>query len=330
MKRTLSSLLFVCTLLVGSVPFTSAAHAQKRAGQLDEPDSKGEISERRVPPGHDSPRQTTTTLVARAGQITKTQVETPGSDDEVKVINRADSPGDVDFVATDKAGNEVARESVVVDPRLTAGFNLQNLFPHLALGDLGTIQMQVSVRPAARPDAAAKARGSITTQAVQLPVAFFSQRDSRWSGNQLGTCSGTTIGSAGCAISAIAMAGARSVTNFNPASLNTYLTNNSGYVSGCSVVWSVAAAIDGPYGFTWHGTGTVYSAANLKSLIDGNKFPIARSARFSSHFGIIIGYDNQGTALSDFYYLDPWDTSAVFRRVNDGWVTASSATRIYQ
>lgn len=312
MKRILTSMLVACTLLGGSVPFALAAPAKKPA-------------ERR-----DAQRQTRTTVVARAGQIIKAQVESPGSDDEVKVINRANSISDVDFVATDREGGEVARETVEVDPNVTANFNLRNLFPKLVFDDLSNIDVQASVRPLVSHDAAVKDQARISIQATQLAVAFFSQRDPRWSGNQLGTCSGTTIGSAGCAISTIAMAGARSVTNFNPASLNTYLTNNGGYLGGCNVVWSVAADIDGAGGFTWHGTGSVTSAANLKSLIDGNKFPIARSNRFSSHFGIIIGYNNSGTVLSDFYYLDPWDTSAVFRTVNDGWVTASSATRIYQ
>lgn len=326
MKRMLTSLLVACTLFT----LTSAAPAHKRANQRAEFDSLAAVSGREGTPRQKASRETTTTLVAYAGQITKAQVESPGSNDEVKVINRTNSASDVDFVATDKEGNEVARETVVVDPRLTSNFNLQSLFPALALGGLSTIHIQASVRPAASLDATVQPQDGVTAQAAQLAVAFFSQRDSRWSGNQLGTCSGTTIGSAGCAISTIAMAGARSVSNFNPASLNTYLTNNGGYLNGCNVIWSVAANIDGSGGFTWHGTGTVSSAANLKLLIDGNKFPIARSARFSSHFGIIIGYYNQGTALSDFYYLDPWDTSAVFRRVNDGWVTSSSATRIYQ
>lgn len=329
MKRTLTSLFFAYTILASSAPLVAAAPAHKPVHPRVEFSARRETSAREVTPRQDSLRETTT-LVANAGQVTRTQVESPKINGEVKVVNRGNAPSDVDFVAADKEGKEVARETVVVDPKLTANFSLQNIFPQLTLGDLSTIHIQASVRPTAGRDPVYKGGGGVTPQAAQLAVAFFSQRDSRWSGNQLGTCSGTTIGSAGCAISAIAMAGARSVTNFNPASLNTYLTNNLGYASGCLVIWSAAANIDGPGGFTYIGTGSVTSAANLKSLIDGNKFPIATSARFSSHFGIIIGYDNQGTALSDFYYLDPWDTSAVFRRVNDSWVTASSGTRIYQ
>ena len=306
MKSLIASLVIGCALLI-AVASNSPAWAQRVSRE-----------------------NTATTLMAHAGQITKTQVESPSNNNQVHVINRTNSVSDVDFVAVDNQGNEVARESVEVETKLTGQFKLQDLFPELLFSNLSTIDVQVSVRPGQGDQKTSKDSDLITPQAAQLAVAFFSQRDSRWSADQLGTCSGTTIGSAGCAITAIAMAGARSVSNFNPASLNTYLRNNGGYSSGCLVIWSAAANIDGGGGFTYHGAGSVSSAANLKSLIDGNKFAIARSARFSSHFGIIIGYNNQGTALSDFYYLDPWDTSAVFRSVNDGWVTASSATRIYQ
>ena len=305
MKSLLTSLAIVCALLI-SAAVNSPARAQRAL------------------------RENTTTLIAHAGQLTKTQVESPTSNNQVQVINQTNSVSDVDFTALDTEGNEVARETVEVGAKLSGQFTLQDLFPKLVFSNLSAIDVQVSTRPAQGDHAAGKDKDLITPQAAQLAVAFFSQRDPRWSGDQLGTCSGTTIGSAGCAITAIAMAGARSVSNFNPASLNTYLRNNGGYSSGCLVIWAAAANIDGSGGFTYYGTGSVTSAANLKSLIDGNKFAIAKSARFSSHFGIIIGYDNLGTTLSDFYYLDPWDTSAVFRRVGDGWVTASSATRIYQ
>jgi hypothetical protein len=276
-------------------------------------------------------RENTTTLIAHAGQISKTQVESPTSNNQVHVVNRTNSVSDVDFIAVDTEGNEVARETVEVGPKLSGQFTLRDLFPELVFSNLSAINVQASARPAEGDHSAGKDKDLITPQAAQLAVAFFSQRDSRWSGDQLGTCSGTTIGSAGCAITAIAMAGARSVSNFNPASLNTYLKNNSGYSSGCLVIWSAAANIDGSGGFTFHGTGSIGSAANLKSLIDGNKFVIAKSGRFSSHWGIIIGYNNLGSTLSDFYYLDPWDTSAVFRSVpSNGWMNTSSVTRIFQ
>lgn len=306
MKSIMTSLAIVCALLIAAA-VNSPARAQRAL------------------------RENTTTLIAHAGQISKTQVESPTSNNQVHVVNRTNSVSDVDFIAVDTEGNEVARETVEVGPKLSGQFTLRDLFPELVFSNLSAINVQASARPAEGDHSAGKDKDLITPQAAQLAVAFFSQRDSRWSGDQLGTCSGTTIGSAGCAITAIAMAGARSVSNFNPASLNTYLKNNSGYSSGCLVIWSAAANIDGSGGFTFHGTGSIGSAANLKSLIDGNKFVIAKSGRFSSHWGIIIGYNNLGSTLSDFYYLDPWDTSAVFRSVpSNGWMNTSSVTRIFQ
>jgi hypothetical protein len=305
-KSIMTSLAIVCALLIAAA-VNSPVRAQRAL------------------------RENTTTLIAHAGQISKTQVESPTSNNQVHVVNRTNSVSDVDFIAVDTEGNEVARETVEVGPKLSGQFTLRDLFPELVFSNLSTIDVQASARPAEGDHSAGKDKDLITPQAAQLAVAFFSQRDSRWSGDQLGTCSGTTIGSAGCAITAIAMAGARSVSNFNPASLNTYLKNNSGYSSGCLVIWSAAANIDGTGGFTFHGTGSIGSAANLKSLIDGNKFVIAKSGRFSSHWGIIIGYNNLGSTLSDFYYLDPWDTSAIFRSVpSNGWMNTSSVTRIFQ
>jgi hypothetical protein len=265
-------------------------------------------------------------IAADTDQIAKVQMEQPRSDSVIKVVNRTSADADIDFVAIDANGNEASRETIVVGPNRKVKLNLQKVFPELSLNDLSSIQVQSSVRPAVRNDI----KDDIVAQSLQLPVAFFSQRDSRWSGNQLGTCAGTTIGSSGCAISCIAMAGAHVVINCNPASVNTYMTNNGGYSGGCLAIWAQAANMDGAGGFTWIGTGSVSSAANLKSLVDSGKYPIATSSRFSSHFGIIIGYNGLGTSLSDFYYLDPWDTSAVFRTVGDGWVTSSSSTRIYQ
>lgn len=306
MKSIITSLAIVCALLMAA-PANSPARAQR------------------------AQRENTITLIAHAGQIAKTQVDSPTSNNQVQVINQSNSVSDVDFTAVDAEGNEVARKTVEIGAKLSGQFTLQDLFPEQAFSNLSAINVQASTRPAEGDHSAGKYKDLITPQAAQLAVAFFSQQDSRWSGDQLGTCSGTTIYSAGCAITAIAMAGARSVSNFNPASLNTYLRNNGGYSSGCLVVWSAAANIDGSGGFTYHGTGSIGSATNLKSLIDGNKFVIAKSTRFSSHWGIIIGYNNQGTTLSDFYYLDPWDTSAVFRSVpSNGWMTTSSVTRIYQ
>jgi len=269
-------------------------------------------------------------IVGYDGQVAKMQVEQPDGESAIKAVNKTTSIMDVDLTAIDTDGDEVDRKTIVVGPHRKERINLQSLFPDLLLSDLSSIEVQVSTRPLESDDIVAQG---------QLAVAFFSQQNPVWKNYPLGTCPRTTIGSAGCLLCCVTMAGARTIANFDPGRLNTWLTNNGGYASSspstptskCLVIHSVAANYDGPGGFTFIGTGTVSSASNLKSLIDNGKFPIATSTRFSSgHFGIIIGYDGSGTRLGDFYYLDPMDITAVFRRVGDNFVKSTSSTRIYR
>jgi hypothetical protein len=301
----------------------------------DELDSKAKVPQ--LEPSVASQREDANDLIptlrASRARVTKMEVESPKSHDVVNVSNPAGAPADIDFVAIDEQGNEAGRETVVIGPGEETTLNLQNIFPNLRFGELSTIEIQSSIRPTEIRLAGKRevgGHGDLTAAKAQLAVAFFSQRDSRWANNRLGSCAGTTIGSAGCAITAVAMAGARSVYNWNPATVNTYLTKNAGYASGCLVKWAAPANVDGTSGLTYLGSGTVGSATNLRSIIDGNKFAVVKSYRFSSHFAIIIGYNNTGSKLSDFYYLDPWDRTATFRLVGDGWVTATSTTQIYR
>ncbi len=332
MYRIFASLLVACALLLGVISFTSTAQKPVR---LSNPNIEAEPQTvEAAVAAQKSDHDSLTTLRAFAGHITKTEVESPQSYDLIKVVNNSSGFADVDLMALDNEGNEVGRETVTVEPKLEKLFNLQNIFPDLSFTDVSVIEVQSSVRPIDSESVTRKYQ-TLGIAAAQLPIAFFSQRNSPWSGNTLGTCN-TTIGKQGCAVACVAMAGARSVYNFNPGTLNTYLkkNNNAGYQDGCSIIWGAAANIDGSGGFTFITTGNVGSAANLKSLIDGNKFVIAKSLRFSSinqpHWGIIYRYEGYGTKLSDFVYLDPWDLTATFRRVNDGWITATSQTRIYR
>jgi len=68
----------------------------------------------------------------------------------------------------------------------------------------------------------------------------YKQCDSRWAGQQLGTCGGTTICSAGCAMTSVAMMLKTKGANVDPSSLDSYLTNNGGYASGCDIIWAKA------------------------------------------------------------------------------------------
>jgi hypothetical protein len=180
-----------------------------------------------------------------------------------------------------------------------------------------------------------------TTQVIQVPrvqpnaiirsAKYVSQRDSRWAGYQLGTCSGETIGSAGCAMTSVYMihTGKPWSTTATPQDFNVWLRNNAGYSGGCLLAWSRAADWDGPYGVRYMGPSTISSASQMKDFIDHGEMLVARSGRFSTHFVLIVGYSDSGTNLSDFIYYDPYDLSCTPRRVGDGWVNAGRAIHRY-
>jgi hypothetical protein len=67
---------------------------------------------------------------------------------------------------------------------------------------------------------------------------MYKQCDSQWSGQQLGTCSGTTICSAGCAMTSVAMILQTKGANKNPSTLNSWLKSNGGYSGGCNINWA--------------------------------------------------------------------------------------------
>ena len=146
-----------------------------------------------------------------------------------------------------------------------------------------------------------------------------SQRDGRWSGNQLGTCANTTIGSAGCAITSTTMALSSRGGRINPGQLNTWLKNNGGYSQGCLVVWSKVADFDGAGGLRYLGADSLRSVSYLKQQVDQGKLVIAKSRRYTQHWGYIIGYDGAGTSLNQFKYQDPWDLpGSAPRSLGDG------------
>lgn len=160
-------------------------------------------------------------------------------------------------------------------------------------------------------------------------LQFFSQGDPAWANVKLGTCP-ETIGSAGCAITAVAMAMTSLGVEVNPRTLNDYLTNNHGYASGCLIFWGKAAEFDGSAGVGWVHIGVLGSPESLRDGLDQGKRVIVKSTRFGEHWVFIAGYDGSGTNWDDFYYLDPMDGSPIHRRIGDAWVKQGASTRVYR
>jgi hypothetical protein len=66
---------------------------------------------------------------------------------------------------------------------------------------------------------------------------MYKQCDPQWASERLGTSS-NTICSAGCLMSSMSMALAGTGHNYNPSTLNAWLTQNSGYISGDLFIWA--------------------------------------------------------------------------------------------
>jgi hypothetical protein len=71
----------------------------------------------------------------------------------------------------------------------------------------------------------------------------YKQCDSQWGSQELGTCGGTTICSAGCAMSSVAMIIATKGGAYNPGNLDSWLTQNGGYSGGCNINWASVDAL---------------------------------------------------------------------------------------
>jgi len=69
---------------------------------------------------------------------------------------------------------------------------------------------------------------SLNLNATSYGWTEYKQCDSRWSSEQLGTCSSTTICSAGCAMSSVAMILATKGCSYTPSTLNSWLKSHSG------------------------------------------------------------------------------------------------------
>jgi len=156
--------------------------------------------------------------------------------------------------------------------------------------------------------------------------AWYSQRDPAWASNRLGSTSQTvsncTIGNYGCAMTSVAMLlqqESSDATSVTPASLNTYLTNNSGYqYSGgyALIVWSVAAQMDGSAGLTYYDTNSVDDnwtyldtqlAAGRKVIVQVDMYPA--TAPIDEHWVVVYEKSGPSGQPSSYYINDPWPTS---------------------
>jgi hypothetical protein len=135
--------------------------------------------------------------------------------------------------------------------------------------------------------------------AMSVPV--ISQQSGAWAALPLGRSPVDTIGSAGCAVSAVAM-----VLNYygvpsDPAQLNAWLTANNGYAAPDDVIWgAVGDASGGQVDFTgWYGA----DVGRITSELSAGRPVIAEvSLNGNQHFVVLAGMAASGGFIAN----DPW------------------------
>src|SRR5256885_6562586 len=75
------------------------------------------------------------------------------------------------------------------------------------------------------------------------PVTTLSQRAQPWSRQALGSDRVDTIGSSGCALTAVTMVASAYGYSTNPAQLNQWLTAHGGYIENDLLLWRQATAV---------------------------------------------------------------------------------------
>ena len=142
-----------------------------------------------------------------------------------------------------------------------------------------------------------------------MSVAVMSQQDPAWAAAPLGSSPTDTIGSAGCAITAVTMMLRYYGMNTDPGAFNAWLSANGGYAFDDQLIWSaVTAYSSGRLAFSgWTGPDQGVIDAEL----DAGR-PVVAEVRLSGnqHFILLTGYSTDGGLVIN----DPWfGDSANFR-----------------
>ena len=148
-------------------------------------------------------------------------------------------------------------------------------------------------------------------------VPTLSQRSMQWSRQALGSDRVDTIGSSGCALTAVTMVASAYGYSTNPAQLNQWLTANGGYIENDLLLWRQATAVtQGSVRWQWlHVPGMVSQLRTddqdiedlpplsiVESQLDAGRLVVAEVRLYGGmHFVVITGH--RGDIL---YINDPW------------------------
>ena len=161
--------------------------------------------------------------------------------------------------------------------------------------------------------------GAIVVQA-SAAVPTFSQRSGQWSRESLGSDPVDTIGSSGCALTAVAMVASSYGYATNPGTLNRWLTSHGGYIENDLLLWRQATAItQGSVRWKWlHVPGIVPQLKTddqdiedlppqslVESQLDAGHLVVAEVRLYGGmHFVVITGHSGHTLFINDPWFGD--------------------------
>jgi len=155
---------------------------------------------------------------------------------------------------------------------------------------------------------------------ASAPVPTMSQRSHQWSRDALGSDPVDTIGSSGCALTAVTMVSNAYGYATNPQLLNRWLTAHGGYIQNDLLLWRQAAAVtQGAVRWQWlHVPGMVSqlrtddqdiedlpSQSMVEAQLDAGRLVVAEVRLYGGmHFVVITSHSGHTLFINDPWFGD--------------------------
>ena len=155
---------------------------------------------------------------------------------------------------------------------------------------------------------------------ASAPVPTMSQRSHQWSRDALGSDPVDTIGSSGCALTAVTMVSNAYGYATNPQLLNRWLTAHGGYIQNDLLLWRQAAAVtQGAVRWQWlHVPGMVSqlrtddqdiedlpSQSMVEAQLDSGRLVVAEVRLYGRmHFVVITSHSGHTLFINDPWFGD--------------------------
>jgi hypothetical protein len=137
-----------------------------------------------------------------------------------------------------------------------------------------------------------------------MSIAVIGQQEAAWAGAPLGTSPTESIGSAGCAITAVTMMLRYYGLSTDPGAFNAWLTANGGYAYDDQLIWdAVTSYSGGRVAFSgWLGP----DLGAIQAELDAGR-PVVAEVRLggNQHFVLLTGYTTDaGIEINDPWFAD--------------------------